>query len=162
RADPYGAQRRLHAARQGHAVMKLPRAFGIFSGIFGRTFLLTLAALLVAVAVGITLAVTRPPMHNFPVRLSEVARQLSGGQFPGGQFPEGKSPNGNGRPGPPPPDNFGADRHGPPPGGPPGFPMGPGPVRKEWRIYDDKSAPESPRGTDAKASERLRASLAIR
>ena len=67
--------------------MKPPRGFSVLGGIFGRTFLLTLAALFVAVAVGIALLITRPPMHNAPVRLSEIARQLSGGEW---------------RPGPPP------------------------------------------------------------
>jgi two-component system OmpR family sensor kinase len=129
--------------------MKGARRLNLFGGIFGRTFLLTLAALLVAVGVGITLAVTRPPMHNFPVRLSEVARQLAGTSF---AFPGAEM-----RPGPP-PDDFGVERRGPPPGGPPGF----APKRKEWRTYDAKTAPEPPSGTDSTASERLRGLLATR
>jgi two-component system OmpR family sensor kinase len=127
--------------------------------IFARTFLLTLAALFVAEAVGVALLVTRPPLHNAPMRLSEIARELSGGS--GGR---------EGRGGPPPgaPD-IRLDR--PPPAGldrPPPMPPvtaphgGAGAPRQEWQLRDALTAPISPSGADLQASERLRASLAMR
>jgi len=83
RVDPHRAQRGLHAAREGDAAMKLPNL-----SIFGRTFLLTIAALIVAEGVGLAIADFAPAMHNAPMRLSDVARQLSGmparGAFRGG------------------------------------------------------------------------------
>ncbi|HTU66686.1 MAG TPA: ATP-binding protein [Steroidobacteraceae bacterium] len=96
-------------------------------GIFGRSFLLTIAALVVAEGVGIALLISRPPMHNAPVRLSEIARQLSGAMPRGGfrpGFGEGGpppgAPGGNGGPG-------GPDRPGGPGGaGGPGGTVGPG------------------------------------
>ena len=124
--------------------MTFPRRFSVFGGIFGRTFLLTLAALIVAVAVGVALLVTRPPMHNAPVRLSEIARQLSGGEGPGP---------------PPGPMDFGFEHRGPPPGPPPGRIE---PMRREWALRDASAAPVSPPGVNAQASERLRGLLAIR
>jgi two-component system OmpR family sensor kinase len=134
--------------------MKVLRAFSVFRGIFGRTFLLTLAALFVAVAVGITLLVTRPPMHNAPVRLSEIAHQLSGGER---------------RPGPPPgASEFGFENRGPPPGPPPERPGGVGPrgvddgMRHEWQLREAFTAPAPPPDADLVASERLRGLLATR
>jgi two-component system OmpR family sensor kinase len=138
------------------------RGFNVFGGIFGRTFLLTLAALFIAVAVGVTLLTTRPPMHNAPVRLSEIARQLSGGERPG-PLPGGAE--------------FGFEHRGPPPGPPPEHspgPPGPPPepregmprdridaMRREWQLRDSEAAPVSP-GANQQASERLRGLLAIR
>jgi len=127
--------------------MKPPRGFGVLGGIFGRTFLLTLAALFVAVAVGIALLITRPPMHNAPVRLSEIARQLSGGER---------------RPRPPPGAlDFGMENRGPP-GPPPGEPRRNDAMRREWQLRDATAAPVSPPGADREASERLRGLLALR
>ena len=108
------------------------------SGIFGRTFLLTLAALFVAEAVGVALLITQPPLHNAPVRLSEIARQLSGDERRGGPPPGARE--------------FGFDS--PPPGPPPG--------RREWQLRDAATAPLSPSGADLQASERLRGLLAMR
>lgn len=113
--------------------------------IFHRTFLLTLAALVVAEGVGIALLLTRPPLHNAPVRLSEVARQLSDGTRP----PPFERP------------------FGPPPGAGPGMDRGPGPGprpmnRTEWKLSDALVAPASPRGTDEAASRRLTGLLAAR
>lgn len=45
--------------------------------IFGRTFLLMFAALAIAVGIGVALLVARPPRHNAPVRLADVALLLS-------------------------------------------------------------------------------------
>ena len=73
--------------------------------IYGRTFLLMLAALVVAESVGIAFVINRPPTHDAPVRLTDIARWL-------GSAPQG------GPPGPPP----GPFERGPPPGGPPGPP----------------------------------------
>lgn len=73
--------------------------------IYGRTFLLMLAALVVAEAVGMAFVVNRPPTHDAPVRLADVARWLGAAPMAG---PPG-----------PPPDAFG---RGPPPSGPPGPP----------------------------------------
>ena len=73
--------------------------------IYGRTFLLMLAALVVAEAVGIEFVINRPPTHDAPVRLTDIARWL-------GSAPQG------GPPGPPP----GPFERGPPPNGPPGPP----------------------------------------
>jgi len=97
--------------------------------IYGRTFLLMLAALVVAEAVGIAFVIYRPPTHDAPVQLSTVVRVLAGrgagsgggARGPGGGHPadDGHPPDGGG--GPPPGD-------GAPPGGPghfPGGPMGP-------------------------------------
>ena len=44
--------------------------------IYGRTFLLMLAALVVAEAVGIAFVIYRPPTHDAPVQLSTVVRAL--------------------------------------------------------------------------------------
>ena len=47
------------------------------------------AALVVAEAIGLTLLVTRPPIHNAPVPLSEVARLLEREDSPGAGGPPG-------------------------------------------------------------------------
>ena len=146
--------------------------------IFWRTLLLMIAALCVAVGVGLTLLVTRPPLHNAPVRLSEIARQLSGsfmraGPPPGafdlprgppgfGPPPDGPPPGGPGLDGPAMRAPMGADR-GPPPGDE-GFPPGGqrSMMRREFQMSEGPAAPLSPRGVDLKSSERLRDILALR
>jgi two-component system, OmpR family, sensor kinase len=118
--------------------------------IFGRMFVLSVAALFVAEAVGITLLVTRPPMHGAPVRLSEIARQLSGPQARGAPPPGAldlRLDRG-------PPSDW-----GPPPGGPPGWPPG---AWQEWELSDSIAAPLSPSDADLQTSERLRGLLATR
>jgi two-component system, OmpR family, sensor kinase len=83
--------------------------------IYGRTFLLMLAALVVAEAVGIAFVIYRPPTHDAPVQFSALARVLAPHRVTGDAgFPE------HGFPGPPP---SGGE---PPPGGPPGPPGPPG------------------------------------
>ena len=149
--------------------------------IFGRTFLLILAALCVAEAAGLTLLITRPPLHNAPVRLSDVARQLAGGDARlapfGGPAPPDFRPmdrpppdapraaSGVDRPGEPPHDA------GPPGHGPPGFddaagPRGvrgfPTPARREWEVRDSLAPPAAPANFDRDLSERLATSLARR
>ena len=131
-------------------------------GIFGRTFLLMIAALVVAEGVGIALLISRPPMHTPPVRLSEVARQLSGGLPRAGFHPVFGRPEGfgdlppmNGPPGTPPP---GVSMVGPP--GLPGPPFDL--MWREFQIEDAVAPPAAPRGVDTAASELLRSTLAAR
>jgi len=72
--------------------------------IYGRTFLLMLAALVVAEAVGIAFVIYRPPTHDAPVQLSTVVRVLGGRPatdpfapgFPGTPGPHGDWPAGEG------------------------------------------------------------------
>jgi signal transduction histidine kinase len=126
---------------------------GRFS-IFTRTFLLMLAALIVAEGVGVALLLTRPPMHNAPVRLSEVARQLSGGM----PRLEGPPPAGFGH-------EFEPPRGLPPPGPPPGMRMGGLPDhfrRPEFELSTAATAPTAPRNRDVGASEQLTGLLALR
>ena len=92
--------------------------------IYGRTFLLMLVALVVAEAVGMAFVVNRPPTHDAPVRLADIARWL-------GSTPEGRPP------GPPP----GAFRPGPPPNEPPGPPPDAGLMPT---TSDTLPVPESP------------------
>src|ERR1700730_10530672 len=69
------------------------------------------AALIVAEAIGLTLLVTRPPIHNAPVSLSELARQLRGTDAPGAGGPpdfQGGEPMG-----PPLPGDLGDGAGGP-------------------------------------------------
>ena len=74
--------------------------------IYGRTFLLMLAALVVAEAVGIAFVVYRPPTEDQPVQLFSVARLL---RQPGDdRGPQG--PFGGGPPPGPPPGGFGDGR----------------------------------------------------
>ena len=128
--------------------------------IFWRTLVLTVAALCVAEGVGLTLLVTRPPMHNAPVRLSEIARLLSP-PMRGGPPPGAFDPGGEHRPpdfGPP----MGPPMNG---NGPPGMQrrdLGREPGRREWQLTDSRAAPLSPGGVDLKASEHLRGILAER
>ncbi len=108
--------------------------------IFKRTFLLMLAALIIAEGVGVALLLNRPPMHNAPVRLSEIARQLSGAP-PMGSPQFGPPPGGP--PGPPPGDSAG----GRPPGRePPGRDR-----RAEWQMLDASSAPLAPQGATCRS-----------
>lgn len=146
--------------------MKLPNL-----SIFGRTFLLTVAALLVAQGLGLVLLVTRPPMHTAPVRLTEIARQLSGmpwrGFRPWGGMPPNASqgPGGTSGPGnfppPPPPEEFSAR-----------MPMGEGPdrflplsrleaARHEWTLSDAPLPPSAPKDADVPASQALTNLLAV-
>ena len=86
--------------------------------IYGRTFLLMLAALVVAEAVGIAFVIYRPPTHDAPVPFSGLAWVLAGRGESGGA---GASPA-QGLAGPrKPPGQQGAF------GGPPGLPPGPPP-----------------------------------
>jgi hypothetical protein len=81
--------------------------------IYGRTFLLMLAALVVAEAVGIAFVVYRPPTEDQPVQLFSVARRLrQPGEERGRDRPPPSLPLAPGSQGP-----FGG---GPPPGPPPG------------------------------------------
>jgi two-component system, OmpR family, sensor kinase len=105
--------------------------------IYGRTFLLMLAALAVAEAVGMAFVVNRPPSHDAPVRLTDIARSL------------GLAPQ-EGAHGPP-PGPFG---HGPPPDGPPGPPPEAGLMP---RISRTAPVPES---TGLLPAEMLQAKLA--
>lgn len=131
-------------------------------GIFGRTFVLMLAALFIAVGIGVAMLVSRPPMHNAPVRLSEIARLLSGPSLRG--MPPGQL--GAPEPGGPPdrPDladrpNL-SERQGPPV--PPGAMRGEPPFWREWQIGEEDAPPPAPADADAKASQRLTLLLAAR
>jgi len=131
--------------------------------IFGRTFLLMIAALVIAEGVGIALLISRPPMHNAPVRLTEIARQLSG-MSRGGFRPWGGPPPGMSGPGsfpPPPPEDF-AGRTPMGEGMPERLPPLPrmGPDRREWTISDALQAPPAPQGADLPASRALTSLLA--
>lgn len=144
--------------------MKLPNL-----SIFGRTFLLTIAALIVAEGVGLALLISRPPMHNAPVRLSEVARQLSEmparGAFRAGWGAPPGAMGGPAGPGGPPPMSEFDPRGGPPAfepmGAPPnGLPMRPlGPHgdegRREWTLTDALRPPSAPKDADLPASRVL-------
>ncbi len=134
--------------------------------LFARTFLLSAAALLVAVGVGAALLLTHPPPHNAPVRLSEIARELSGSPLFGLRHGvrEGGPPEGWGdRPGagmgpgqgPPPMPRDGAEMRGPPPN----FRDV---LRREWQIHDETAPPEAPKDADLAASDILRHVLAVR
>ncbi len=111
--------------------------------IFGRTFLLTMAALLVAEGVGVALLVSRPPLHNAPLRLSEVARQLADRDERGG----------------PPPF---MDYRPPPRSEPPGPPGPPDQKSREWDVRDALVAPAAPARFDREESDRVSALLAKR
>jgi two-component system OmpR family sensor kinase len=119
--------------------------------IFTRTFLLMLAALIVAEAVGVALLLTRPPMHNAPVRLSEVARQLSGG--PPGGFARFLPPGERGH------------EFEPPPGFPPGLRQGGMQERfhrLDWELTTSPTPPAAPADQKTAASQQLAALLAQR
>ena len=126
--------------------------------IFTRTFLLMLAALIVAEGVGVALLLSKPPMRNAPVRLSEVARLLSGNPargFPAWPQP-GFGPPADMPPGPPPCDGPGVRP-------PPTADMaGRGRRRTEWEITDSTTAPRAPKGTNVPVSDEFAALLAQR
>jgi two-component system, OmpR family, sensor kinase len=117
-----------------------------------RTFLLVLAALVVAVGISLALYVSRPPLRNAPVPVSQVAEYLR----------EGPLPEWSDR-GPP---------TGPPPGPPPGEdhrpagdlrPRSPGiPPGRNLRIEDLPSPPMEPPHRDAAASQQVREDLSRR
>lgn len=115
-----------------------------------------LAALLAAEGIGLALLITRPPLHNAPVSLAEVARYLGS-----------QADTSRGRPihlAPPDPHvAFDADSGPPPPpfaprpgrpedrGGPPG---------SELSVRTSTTAPAEPQDTDRASSEALRTQLA--
>lgn len=126
--------------------------------LFARTFLLTGAALLVAVGVGAALLLTHPPPHNAPVRLSEIARELSGSPRFGPRvegWRDRPGPDFEPSQGPPPMPRGSGELRGPPPG----FREA---LRREWQIHDEKAPPEPPKNVDLVASEILRRGLAMR
>jgi signal transduction histidine kinase len=124
-----------------------------------------LAALLVAEGIGLTLLVNRPPLHNAPMRLSEIAWRL---RAPSGPGLGGPPPLGDGRSGPA--DRFGGGPPGPPPdGGPGGGPAGgggptggPDARNREWAVRDSATEPTTPKDADLAASSALQTQLAAR
>jgi two-component system, OmpR family, sensor kinase len=112
--------------------------------ITARSFLLVLAALVVAVGIGLALYISRPPLRNAPIPVSEMANYLREGPLRG-PFPEGEQ--------------------GPPPGRPPGDPPRAGdggPPGRNLRIEDLPSPPTAPMNRDNIASEAVRRDLATR
>ncbi len=119
--------------------------------IYGRTFLLMLAALVVAEAVGIAFVVYRPPTEDQPVQLFSVARLLrQPGDETGSQGPFGGGPP-LGPPVGPPPGGFGDGR---PPGNAAGLP----PPEAVLPLRNSPTPPNPVSGMSA--SERLRMRLA--
>ena len=129
---------------------------GLRLSIFGRTFLMMLAALLVAEGIGLTLLVSRPPLHNAPMRLSDIAWRLraSPGSGPGGPPPAGDERG--------PDDRFGGGPPGPPPDGGPSAGGGPDARSREWAVRDSATEPAPPKGADLAASSTLQTQLAAR
>ena len=126
--------------------------------IYGRTFLLMLAALVVAEAMGLAFVVYRPPTNDEPVQLSSVARRLRQPGDGGGRdrsLPEERAPNSQapfaGPPGPPP---GGFADGGPPPDAPPGPPPDSG------LILSTVPTPPMPTDRELKAAGTLRGRLA--
>jgi two-component system OmpR family sensor kinase len=117
--------------------------------IFGRTFLLILAALVVAHAAGFALLITRPPLHNAPLRLSEIARQLGGSEAAFEPFGLGELRHPEGR----------RPAFGDGPRMTHGFPAS---MRREWTVHDAITAPLPPKDYDKELSERLATLLALR
>jgi two-component system OmpR family sensor kinase len=114
--------------------------------IYGRTFLLMLAALVVAEAVGIAFVVYRPPTEDQPVQLISVARLL---RLPGDERGS-QGPFGGGPPPGPPPGGFGDGR-------PPGDAVGPPPEA----VLPLRNSPTPPNPVNGmSASEQLRIRLA--
>lgn len=110
--------------------------------ITARSFLLVLAALIVAVGISLTLYISRPPLRNAPVPVSQVAQYLRDGTTAAqAQWQE------------PPP--------GPPPGAPQGPPRGT-PPRNNLRIEDLAEPPASAAHRDDAASEAVLQDLAAR
>jgi two-component system OmpR family sensor kinase len=119
--------------------------------IYGRTFLLMLAALVVAEAVGIAFAFYRPPTEDQPVQLFSVAQRLrQPGDAGGGDRPPPSLPLAPGSQGP-----FGG---GPPPGPPPGGFSDGGPPDAALPLRNSPTPPTSASGMSA--SEPLRMRLA--
>lgn len=123
--------------------------------IFGRTFLLMVAALLVAEGMGLALLVNEPAPSGEPVSLLRIARALGRDEVPPqppGDFDDrdfgGPAPYPDGPRAPREP--FGG------PGGPPGAP--PQELSLPTRIVD--APPAAPSNTDAQASQVLRNRLA--
>jgi len=150
--------------------------------IFGRTFLLMIAALVIAEGIGIALLISRPPLHNAPVALSRIAQMLESGsdssrskplpplssdQFQTRDGPPGPPPDHlDERGGPPPPPHQFDGRNGPPrppgefgprDGGPPDRSKG---RRDELVIWYSAVPPVPPEGVDELASKDLRQRLA--
>src|SRR5262249_54929538 len=145
-----------------------------------------IAALCVAHAAGFALLITRPPLHNAPLRLSEVARQLGGGEAAFAPFGAPVPPDFRGAPDGPPPGSPPADAARAPPGeradgpGSPRDPRSTGdrppgfgdsmagrnvrgfPVRREWTVHDALAPPAAPASYDHELSDRLAALLARR
>jgi two-component system, OmpR family, sensor kinase len=114
--------------------------------IYGRTFLLMLAALVVAEAVGIAFVVYRPPTEDQPVQLFSVARLL---RQPGDERGS-QGPFGGGPPPGPPPGGFGDGR-------PPDAAVGPPPEA----VLPLRNSPTPPNPVNGiPASEQLRIRLA--
>lgn len=120
--------------------------------IFGRTFLLMLAALTIAVGIGLVLIVDRPPLDTAPVSLYEIARRLDSGprdrRDDGPQF------------GPGPPgfrDSFGQER-GPPPNRD-SFRGSPPDPADELTVTTAATPPAPPADVDATASAKLKERL---
>lgn len=113
-----------------------------------RSFLLVLAALIVAVGISLALYVSRPPLRNAPVPVSQVAEYLR----------DGPPPRWN-EPGPPPFPPTGAGR--PPPGGPHEDRRG-GQPGQNLRLEDLPFPPQPPARRDNAASEAVLRDLSRR
>lgn len=113
-----------------------------------------LAALLVAEGIGLALLISRPPLYNAPVSLTEVARYLDLQADSRGLAqhapPEPHMPFDTNRP-PPPPDFDGPPRS---------LPGHRAPPPKELMVRTSATAPAQPRDLDRAASQRLRTQLA--
>lgn len=115
-----------------------------------------LAALLVAEGIGLTLFINRPPLHNAPVDLSQIADAL---RPQDATEQEQRQDHG-----PPPWEDRGRSGggFGPPPGPPPDQGHGPGSSspRAELAVRESATAPEAPSDIDRTASARLQTQLA--
>ena len=117
--------------------------------ITARSFLLVLAALIVAVGISLALYISRPPIRNAPIPVSEVANYLRDGPLESGSY---RGPP----PGPPPGEEHEAPR-GPPPDG-----MRGGPPRRNLRIEDLPAPPAAPARRDDAASNSVLREIASR
>ncbi|HEV7445344.1 MAG TPA: hypothetical protein VGO18_22305, partial [Steroidobacteraceae bacterium] len=129
--------------------------------LFGRTFLLMVAALVIAEAIGLTLLITRPPIHNAPVPLSELGRQLVAAEAsPGDGGPPGFREADSIRP--PSPGGPG-DRAGHGDGAGSGGPSGPGGSGgSELNIRYSLPPPEPTSGSPLRPASDLQRLLAAR
>lgn len=112
-----------------------------------------LAALLVAEGIGLALLIHRPPLHNAPLGLSQIAKVLR---------PQDATEPERG-PGPPPWEDRGPpDGFEPFPAPPPDQGYGPGSplLHAELAIRESATAPEAPHDIDHTASAQLQAQLA--